>query len=535
MFKSLKYTVLAAAALITALPCQAQVNIPQLRYSNGGTYALWTEESYYSSPVVTDLDNDGSNEIIFSNYSITVLDASSGSVEWRVNSGKDRSSQFVELGGNDGHTWSDIEVTDIDGDGIKEIISTHGHGIVSVLDCNGYFKYGWPQRPVYDSIRSLHVDDINNDGLNEIIVGAGVKSPLSVWVYNCYGSVMPGWPQMDNYNYAGTSNKGYTDTGWSYGVFMDAITTGDVDNDGAKEIVVPTDTSFVAVYEANGSLVRANEELYGGRMWAKIPFYESVESEIRLDNEGWGNPITGNELREELYAAEFGHAKAAVVDLDYDGKNEVVVTGIMANRKYRPVYPPTEYMTLFITNGDRTRYTNKALGYDWTTIPTDLGAPLVQNPKTLSSMVQQEPIVSDLDGDGKYEILFASYNGKVECFALNKKAPGAWPFSLTKRSSPMFEYASSPVCVDLDWDGKKEVIFTSFYDDTQYLTPDNTGYLYIVDCYGTLISKTPLPRAKENSMPNGAMSSPVVADIDSNGDWEIVINTLNGAICVFDI
>ena len=150
-------------------------------------------------------------------------------------------------------------------------------------------------------------------------------------------------------------------------------------------------------------------------------------------------------------------------------------------------------------------------------------------------MVQQEPVISDLNGDGMYEILFASYNGKVECFSLNKKAPGAWPFSLTKRSSPMFEYASSPVCVDINWDGKKEVIFTSFYDDTQYLVPENTGYLYILNCDGQLISKTPLPRAKENVKHNGSMNTPAVTDIDGNGDYEIVINTLHGGICVYDV
>ena len=104
MFKSLKFTALAAILLISAMPCQAKVKTPQLRYNNGGTYEYWTEESYYSSPVVTDLDGDGSREIIFSNYSITVLDAKTGSVEWRVNSGKDRSSQFVKHDGNNGHS-----------------------------------------------------------------------------------------------------------------------------------------------------------------------------------------------------------------------------------------------------------------------------------------------------------------------------------------------------------------------------------------------------------------------------------------------
>ena len=35
---------------------------PVLRYCNAGTFDLWTEEAYYCSPVVTDLDGDGEND-----------------------------------------------------------------------------------------------------------------------------------------------------------------------------------------------------------------------------------------------------------------------------------------------------------------------------------------------------------------------------------------------------------------------------------------------------------------------------------------
>ena len=79
------------------------------------------------------------------------------------------------------------------------------------------------------------------------------------------------------------------------------------------------------------------------------------------------------------------------------------MTGIMANRKYS-TYPPTEYMTLFILNGDRTRFKNTKLGYDWTHIPTDLGAPLVQNAQMITSKVEQKPVICDVDGDGKVTI-----------------------------------------------------------------------------------------------------------------------------------
>ena len=168
----------------------------------------------------------------------------------------------------------------------------------------------------------------------------------------------------------------------------------------------------------------------------------------------------------------------------------------MCNRKYAPVYPPTEYMTIAVLNGDRTRYKNAAKGYDWEIIPTDLGEPLYQNEKMVSSGVFQVPVISDLDGDGDVEILFNSYNGKVHCFGLDRVEPYAWPYSLTKRTSPMFEYASPVVCEDLDRDGKKEVIFTSFYDENQGYE-SSTGSLYILNYEGKLISKIKLSDAKK--------------------------------------
>ena len=116
-------------------------------YTNAGSLSNWTEEAYYSSPAVDDIDGDGRLEIVFSNYSITVLDAATGKQKWKVNSGKDRSTPFAEFNLSNGHTWPDIEIEDINGDGKKEIITAHGHGVISVLSAEGYFLPGWPQIP----------------------------------------------------------------------------------------------------------------------------------------------------------------------------------------------------------------------------------------------------------------------------------------------------------------------------------------------------------------------------------------------------
>ena len=501
---------------------------PTLRYSNAGTLELWTEESYYNGPIVDDLDNDGALEIIFSNYSITVLNAADGQVEWKVNSGHDRNTPFAEFGMSVGYTWCDAVVTDLEGDGLKEVITVHGNGTISVLDHNGYFKPGWPQCPGPYAGRSLEAADLDLDGRKEIIVGYGLEGPNSVYVYNCTGTLLPGWPQLN------AANHGIV--GFSAGIYTDTISVSDLDGDGDKEIIAPTDVSHISAFHHDGTPVLANPDVYGGRYWGQIALYEDYNSEIRGENGGWGWDVNGTEKREELYKGEFGHGVSRPIDLDGNGTEEIVVSTIMCNRKYAPVYPPSEYMTICILNNDRTRYNNPALDADWTVLPTDLGKPLVQNAISLPSHVFQVPVISDLDGDGKYEILFNSYNGKVHCFTMDKREPYAWPYSLTKRTSPLYEYATPVVCRDLDFDGKQEIIFASFYDETQALPGIVQGSLYILNYEGKLISKTTLPPAKEAyNKNNGARSAPAVTDIDGDGRYEIIINTLHGAICVYDV
>ncbi len=517
---------LTLVILSLAFTVQANSINPTLKYANAGTYPLWTEESYYSSPAVTDIDGDGEIEIIFSNYSITVLNAKTGETKWKVNSGYDRSTPLAEFGQSCGHTWSDVEINDINGDGTKEIITAHGNGLVSVLDSNGYFLPGWPKCPINASARSVEVADLDGDGKKEIVIGYGVAGSQSVYVFNFDGSIRYGWPQVQ-----GENGK----NSWLYGVFMDNIAISDLNGDGIKEIIVPSDLSFVSVFEPDGTVFPANKGVYGNKSWGQIALFEDYAAEIRNENSGWGVPVRGNELREALYKGEFGHAKAKVDDLDGNRTKEVIVSTVMCNRKYAPVYPPSEYMTIAILNADRTRWKNDALGYNWEVLPMDLGAPLVQDPKSVPSNVFQSPTICDLDADGKKEILFNSYNGKVHCFSLDKTEPYAWPYSLTKRTSPMFEYASPVVCADINFDGKQEVIFTSYYDKTQNYGVVY-GSLYILSYEGKLLHKVSLPKSKEaDRKENGAMAAPVVMDIDGDGAYEVIVNTLHGAICVFDL
>jgi hypothetical protein len=257
---------------------------------------------------------------------------------------------------------------------------------------------------------------------------------------------------------------------------------------------------------------------------------------MRGSNMGWGFPLVGNEKREEKNYAAFSHGVVTTEDLDMDGTKEIISSFVMFERINSEIYTRSEYMSLAILRADRTRFRIAGTDIDWGTPPTDLGEPLVQNPEFLASYVSATPVVTDLDGNGMKEILLNSYNGKVHCFSLDKSEPYAWPYSLTKRTSPLPEYASGVVCKDLDGDGKQEVVFGTYYDPSISSTKGHDGCLMILNYEGKLIERIPLPKAKEAPFKdNGCMAIPVIEDIDGDGLYEIILNTTYDAICVYDI
>ncbi|MDR0936508.1 MAG: FG-GAP-like repeat-containing protein [Oscillospiraceae bacterium] len=571
-FLSLALTCAVALSFTLIAPLNANAaDLLTLRYENAGTFHWWSgmvngvyvdqggaEDVKYSiSPVVADIDGDGKQEIVFAATSVTVLDAATGDLKWRKSGSElltsvDQTPTYFDTFGP---VRADIKVVDIDGDGKLEIISAHTNRVVSVLDCYGNNKPGWPITvPAPGQVNSIQVADIDLNGKAEIVVGKGIDSgvPLTTYVYEYNGVLRPGWPQVtqEQINIAkGSKNRAFEPDG----IYQDGIQLANITGDAKLEILVPVDNAYMMVFDPTGSLVLANQDVYPGLYWGQIPFYENYAYEQNPGNEGWSFagkhqdwataqgvpfPVTSDEA--SLWM-QLGQAGNTVADVDGDGKLEVITSGIVVDHRIEwskagnPFYPPTEYMSLFIRNGDGTRYINQAKGYDWSVVPKNLGEPLKQNAESLNSLVYNKPIVSDLDGDGASEILFASYNGKLHCFSLDGTEHGNWPYTVSTKADALYQYASRPVTVDLNGDGKKEVVFTSFYDYTQPNTSTD-GFIYVLDSNGNLLQKTALTKTRDTgaNLGNGAYGQPTLADIDGNGVYEIVVSTQHAGITVYN-
>lgn len=493
---------LSLAASPVQLPQQAPATIaaPILKWSEGGC-GSWCQTGWYSSPAVADLDGDGTPEVIGSGYSISVVDGSTGALEWQVASGYDRSSPGASPVGR---TWPGIVAADIDADSHFEIVTAHSGGWVSVYDQAGYFQPGWPQHPTSNELRGLTVYDLDSDGTAEIIVTGATYNRTNTWVYEHTGQLRPGWPQLDN------------DSGYAHGVFNDNSSAGELN--GQAAIVVPSDVHYIAAYTPDGIMLPANP-VYGGKTWGLVGVWESYATELR----GWGTCTVGDS-RAERYRANFADGASVIADMDGDAVNEVVVTGNMYDciNGY-----PSRYIAPFIFNADRSRYANPP--YDWHTNPLDTGAPRMENYNVIET-VEPNPVTADLDGDGQLELLFASYDGRLHAYWLDKTEHHQWPYDLATLGGGSIRFASEPLVADLDNDGKAEVLFSSWVQKGSGLS----GFIHILNDRGEPLHTVPLP-VDDGGDWNGGLPAPTLANIDAAPDLELVVNTAATGLVAYDL
>jgi uncharacterized repeat protein (TIGR01451 family) len=137
----------------------------------------------------------------------------------------------------------------------------------------------------------------------------------------------------------------------------------------------------------------------------------------------------------------------------------------------------------------------------------------------------------DLDGNGQREILFPSYDGRMHAYWLDKTEHGSWPYSVYDDAEGVYRFASEPTAGDLDNDGDAEVIFASWVQKGTY----QTGKLHIVDSLGDPLYEVSLPVAFGGESWNGSLAAPTLANVDSDADVEVVLNTAHSGVVVYDL
>lgn len=136
------------------------------------------------------------------------------------------------------------------------------------------------------------------------------------------------------------------------------------------------------------------------------------------------------------------------------------------------------------------------------------GSPVAGWPAAGASYIGRAIATSDLDGDGRPEIIALTYFGEV----LVVDARGR----IRVHTPPLFEFAlSSPAVGDLDGDGRPEIVVGGDYGTDR-------GALYAFTADGTVLPGWPVRTGA------WVRTSPALVDFDGDGALEVVAGSLDG-------
>ena len=474
------------------------VNTPVLKWQQGGC-GSFCQTGWYSSPAVKDLDGDGTAEVIWGSYDVVVLNGATGATRARGTNGQ--------------RVWPGVAVADLTGDGTQEIVVGRGGNQVTVYRFNplsSTLQTVWTNTNVFPAggeVRTLAVEDLESDGALEVIVGrASGGSDRQVNAFSANGAVRAGFPA-----------RHVGDEGFGWGMYNENVTVADLNDDGFKEIIAPTDTHYITALAWNGTGLPTSP-IYdhlgnpGTTPWARV----GVHVDHAVDLRGYAN--CGTEHR-----PNFANSAPAIGDLNGDGVREIVVPGNVYNCGTDP-YTDLHFLP-FVLNLDRTRWSGS--GFDWTVLPTPEpgSGPVSQDYNVIENNVQNA-VLADLDNDGFLEILIPSYDGRLHVWWLDKTEHGNWPYDVPGSG---IRFAGEPAVADLDNDGQAEVIFTSWGQKAG----NTTGQLHILSSQGVVLQAVNLPVVSGEW--NGGLAAPTLANIDGDADLEVVVGTSASGAVAYDL
>ena len=490
----MKRSFLPIAFVLASSALHADVQAPVLKWAYGGCFSSWCQTGWYSSPAAIDIDGDGKLDVVAGSYDVVALRGTDGTELWR--------------GASDDRVWPGIALGDLDADGRPAIVVGRSGPSVTAYNLDGSVR--WSATPFAGGeVRSLALADLDHDGRLSVVVGdAASVASNQVNVLMPNGHVRAGWPA-----------RRPADPGYGAGMYNENLAVADMDGDGFPEIFAPTDTHYVTALDRNGNELRANamygtsSDGAGPKVWAEVGVNVDQTADLR------GYTECETERR-----PNFASSAPAIADMDGDGVPEFVLPGNVYDCSTDPY--TDLYYDVWLLRLDRTRWA--AAGYDWTAIPTQAasGAPLSEDYNVIQN-IAANAVVADLDGDGQKEILLPSYDGKLHAWWLDKVEHGAWPFAIPGAG---FHFASEPVVADLDADGSPEVLFASWGENDN----GESGKLFVLNALGQQLFAVDLPAPRGGTW-SGGLAAPTLADIDGDGELEVIVNTVDAGVVAYDL
>jgi hypothetical protein len=491
----------------------------------------WAETGWFSSPGLVDLDGDGKKEIVAPFYSLFVFDSAGNTL-----------STIPEGSFTQGRIYAPAVVADLDRDGVMDIVAAGNEGTVAAYEWRGKLaiKPGWPASTTSGGQspegRGMAAADLDGDGKIEVVVTttntADTGSQVFVLspdgkLYQPSGTSFQAWPRYNTRKGEGgdvdTNGPGQQ----GYGCYGLNVGIGNIDDDAQQEIIVTYDNHQINAFKPDGSSILAS------------PYFTNHENKYLGNRLGWGqfirwlDPVV-EENHYHLHTGEWPDVNTtmwlqwtasppSVADINGDGQNEVI--GI-PNAEMKEPYETQGYafMVLQGAYGDGRNGAMRLPG--WETLPMSAKPAVRVGDDWYPPDGVPAPAIANILGDERPEIVAAINDGAV--YAYGPDAQLLWRYDYAKGAAKTF--ASEPAVVDLNRDGVPEVVFGT------YSLRKNGGHLVVLSNTGEELHDLTLEKQDDGGGNGiGVPAAPSVADLDGDGNLEIVLLTFDHGVDVYTV
>jgi hypothetical protein len=491
---------------------------------------LTGQTSWFASPIIADLDGDGSRELIAAYYDVFVF-SSNGTLLDQATDGS-------------GRVYAPHVVADLDRDGTIEVVIGRGHEVIA-FEWTGsalQIKAGWPADTTTGGnspeVRGMAAADLDGDGFIEIVVTTTqwvdtADGGAQVFVFSSDGSSYqpaaghnPAWPRYNNLpgpgNDADRNGPGHS----GFGCYGLNVGIGDIDDDRPLEILVTYDNHHIQAFDYDGVAIDASDyytnrdPAYPGNRLTWGQFIRWADPQVEHDHYHlhtgtWPNPDWTEWL-------QWTASPPGIADLDRDGKNEVI--GVANVERYIP-YETQAYAVMVLEGsfGDGSRSAQRKAG--WEDLPR--GNPPIDVDGWYPPTGIPAPTLVDISGDPKPEIIVPLNDGWVYAFDAN----GQRLWRTDYRHGKPIMFSSEVTVADLNQDGTPELLLATFGDPDVH----DSGRLMILSAGGAVLHDMLLPNPGHNGNGNGAPAAPAVGDLTGDGQLEVFVQTFDHGMDVFTI